>query len=155
MNLGDVFPPQSIRLNLVCQAKTDALNELISTLAEVHPELDRNTILAAVQEREDKMNTGIGSGVAAPRGYYPGIDGVFGALGISAQGLAYGAPDNKPVHCIFLLVLGEGSREKHLRILNRIMALVDYDAIPLIRDAKSVEEIHRLLSRTASSLGGI
>ncbi|MDR0525782.1 MAG: PTS sugar transporter subunit IIA [Spirochaetaceae bacterium] len=155
MNLGDIFPPSGIKLNIASGSKSTALNELASTLAEIHPELDRNTILMAVEDREDKMNTCVGSGVAVPHGYYPGIDGIFGVLGISDQGVAYGALGDKPVHCIFMLIFGEGSKEKHLRVLNRIMTLIEYDGIPLIREAKSVNEIHHLLSRTGSSLGGI
>ncbi|MDR0568644.1 MAG: PTS sugar transporter subunit IIA [Spirochaetaceae bacterium] len=155
MTLGDIFHPRAIKRNLAGLEKTAALKELVSALTEVHPELDSDTVLAAVEEREHKMNTGIGFGAAAPHGYYPGIDGIFGALGVSEQGVNYGAADNKPVHCIFLLVLGEDSREKHLRVLDRVMALIDYDALPLIRAAKTAEDIHRLLSHTGSSLGGI
>jgi PTS system fructose-specific IIC component/PTS system nitrogen regulatory IIA component len=143
--LSDVFDKRSIKLNLESKNKEDVFEELIETITAIHPGFDRDSILAAVQSRENKMNTSIASGVAIPHGVYPGTDNIFGAIGISSLGIDYNAPDEKKVHCVFLIVLGDAAREKHLNVLNRIMSLINSEGLSLIRKARTSEEIHNIL----------
>jgi PTS system nitrogen regulatory IIA component len=145
--LCDIFAKQTINLRLESKTKDDAFKELIEAIAEIHGDFDRDTMFAAVQNRENKMNTSIAPGLAIPHGSYPGTSRIFGALGISESGIDYGAPDKKPVFCIFLIILGESSREKHLRVLTRIMSLVNSGGLSLLLKAQSPEEIHNILSR--------
>jgi mannitol/fructose-specific phosphotransferase system IIA component (Ntr-type) len=144
--LNDIFAKQSINIHLESKTKDDAFKELIGAIAAIHGEFDRDTMLAAVQDRENKMSTSIAPGVAIPHGYYPGTGSISGALGVSKSGIDYNAPDQKPVHCIFLIIMGEASREKHLRVLTRIMSLVNSGGLSLLQKAQSPEEIHNILS---------
>jgi mannitol/fructose-specific phosphotransferase system IIA component (Ntr-type) len=144
--LSDIFVKQSINIHLESTTKDDAFKELIEVIAAIHGEFDRDTMLAAVRDRENKLSTSIAPGVAMPHGYYPGTSSIFGALGVSESGIDYDAPDQKPVHYIFLIIMGEASREKHLRVLTRITALVNSGDLNLLRKAQSPEEIHNILS---------
>jgi mannitol/fructose-specific phosphotransferase system IIA component (Ntr-type) len=146
MLLSDVFSKQAINIHLESKTKDEAFRELIETIAATHDEFDRDTMLTAIQDRENKMSTSVAPGVAVPHGYYPGTGRIFGALGVSESGVEYDAPDQKPVHCIFLILMGESSREKHLRVLTRVMRLVNSDGLSLLRKAQSPEEIHAILS---------
>lgn len=145
--LNEVFDSRTIKMNLAGKTKIEAFNELIEMLAEVHSELDKSKVLEAIEDREGKMNTALASGVALPHGYYHGMAGVFGAIGISSCGIDYGAPDNKPVHCIFLLVMGDSFRENHLRVLTRVMRLVNSEALSQIQKAKTADDITKLIAR--------
>jgi mannitol/fructose-specific phosphotransferase system IIA component (Ntr-type) len=145
--LSDVFVKQSINIHLESKTKDDAFRELIETIAAIHGEFDRDTMLAAIQDRENKMSTYIAPGIAIPHGYYPETDSIFGALGVSKSGIDYDAPDQNPVHCIFLIIMGEASREKNLQVLTRVMSLVNSGDLSLLREAQTPEEIHTLLSR--------
>jgi PTS system nitrogen regulatory IIA component len=147
MLLNDVFDTQAIKLNLASKTKEAAFSELVEAIADVHPELNRDEMLAVVQDRESKLNTSVVSGVAVPHGYYPGARGVVGAIGISPAGIAYDAPDHKPVHFIFLIVMGEAYREQHLHVLSGVLSLIKSGALTTIRAAKSYEEVHDVLSR--------
>jgi mannitol/fructose-specific phosphotransferase system IIA component (Ntr-type) len=147
MLLSDVFDKRAIRPDLESETKEAVFHELVEAITAIYPELDRDISLRAIQDRENKLNTSIAPGIAIPHGYYPGVDGIFGALGISEAGIEYGALDKKPVHCVFLVILGEACREKHLRVLNRITSLIKSGGLPLLRKAGSQEEIHRILSR--------
>ncbi|MDR0555042.1 MAG: PTS sugar transporter subunit IIA [Treponema sp.] len=146
MLLSDIFDLRSIKPNLESSSKIDAFKELVESIAVIHPELDRETMLAAIQGREQKLNTSVASGVAVPHGYYPGTGGIFGALGISPAGIEYDAPDHNPVHCLFLLIMGELSREQHLRVLNRVADLINSGGQELLRKAQTPEAIHDVLS---------
>jgi mannitol/fructose-specific phosphotransferase system IIA component (Ntr-type) len=147
MLLNDVFDTQAIKLNLAGKTKEAAFSELVEAIADVHPELNRDEMLAVVQDRENKLNTSIVSGVAVPHGYYPGAGGVVGAIGISPAGIEYDAPDHKPVHFVFLIVMGEAFRENHLQVLSRILSLIKSEALTTIQAAKNHQEVQDILSR--------
>ena len=145
--LSDIFNLQSIRLNLDGKTKETVLNELIGGIADLYPDCNRLEILAAIKEREEKMNTGITGGVAIPHAFCRGIANMAGAIGISRHGIDYGAPDNKPVHVIFLVAISEYTEENHLVVLNRIMKLVRSEALVRLKNAKNARDIHSLLSQ--------
>jgi mannitol/fructose-specific phosphotransferase system IIA component (Ntr-type) len=147
MPLSDVFDKRSIKPNLVGATKDEVFRELVEAVTIAHPALDRDISLRAIEDREYKLNTSVAPGVAVPHGYYPGTDGIFGAFGFSKAGIDYGAPDEKPVHCVFLMIMGDGSREKHLRVLNRIISLINSGGIELLRNAGGPDEMYRIFSR--------
>jgi PTS system fructose-specific IIC component/PTS system nitrogen regulatory IIA component len=145
--LGEIFDPRSIKIGLEHNDKAEVLAELVEAIGAAHPDFDREEMLAAINEREGKMSTGIASGVAIPHGYCRGIGAIAGAVGISPAGIEYQALDDRPVHVVFMLVMGESRREDHLRVLNRIFALVKSEAFTRLREAKSAGELHGILSR--------
>jgi mannitol/fructose-specific phosphotransferase system IIA component (Ntr-type) len=145
--LNDVFDKQLMQLNLEGDTKGAVFTELIDAIAELHPDFNRDEMLAVIQDRENKLNTSVASGVAVPHGYYPGADDVIGAIGISKTGIDYGAPDQKPVHFIFLIIMGEASREKHLNVLSRVLSLINSGALAHIQAAKSPQEVYDILSQ--------
>lgn len=147
MLLHEVFDARLIRLNLENSGKDAVFFELIDAIADLYPEIDREKVGDVIQEREKKLNTSVSPGAAIPHGYYPGLDGVVGAIGISKTGIDYDAPDHKPVHVIFMIVMGESSREKHLRVLSRILSLIESGALDRMVAARSPQEIYDMLFR--------
>jgi mannitol/fructose-specific phosphotransferase system IIA component (Ntr-type) len=145
--LKDVFDEQSIKLNLENKAKEAVFAELINVIVDIHPELNRDEIFTAVYDRESKMNTSVAPGVAVPHGYYPGAHNIFGAIGISPSGIDYDALDHKPVHVVFLIIMGEAYREKHLHILSRLLSMIKSGALDYIQGAKSSQDVYDILSR--------
>jgi PTS system nitrogen regulatory IIA component len=147
MALSDVFDTRSIKLNLEGITKRAVFSELAQAITAAHPALDTDISLQAVQEREDKLNTSVAPGVAVPHGYYPGAAGVFGAFGFSKAGIDYGAPDKNPVHYVFFIIMGDTSREKHLRVFSLIMSLIDSGGLELLRKDGSADAARRVFSQ--------
>ena len=147
MLLSDIINEQSIKLNLDGTTKDAVFTELVDTIETAHPEFGRDEMLTALLEREQKMSTGIASGVAIPHGYCRSINTISGAIGISRSGIDYGALDHKPVYVVFMIIMGEAAREYHLRTLNRIFTLVKSEAMNLILKSKHPREVHDILSR--------
>ena len=145
--LSGVFNSRSIKLDLDGKTKEMVFAELIDGIADVYPGCNRSELLAAVREREEKMNTGIGSGIAVPHALCRGICGVAGAIGISQHGIDYGALDNEPVHVIFLLTMNKNAEETHLRILSEVFKLAQSQMIVLLKNAKKAQDIHSILSQ--------
>lgn len=144
--LNEIFDSKSILLNLDGKSKETIFSELIGAIAAVHPGCDEAAMLEALWERENKMSTGIASGIAIPHTICREINGIIGAIGISKDGIDYDALDEKPVYVIFMMIMGEHVREKHLRTLNHIFRLVKSDALELMRNAKNVQEINSILA---------
>ncbi|MDR2518826.1 MAG: PTS sugar transporter subunit IIA [Spirochaetaceae bacterium] len=147
MLLHEVFNLKTIKIPLNGATKEAAFMELIEAITDAYPELDRNELFAAIIERERKMGTGIGGGAAVPHGYSKGIDNITGAIGISQGGIAYNAPDNKPVHVIFMLVMSKAAQEGHLQILSQIFRLVTSEVYPLLWNVRDSAEARNILSR--------
>jgi mannitol/fructose-specific phosphotransferase system IIA component (Ntr-type) len=147
MDLSKVFDERLIRMDLEARDKEGVFAELVGELAALRPELDQEKALAVILDREAKMNTSVAPGVAVAHGYLPGAEGVIGAIGFSPEGIEYDAPDRKPVHLVFLILLGDGAREQHLRVLSRILGFVNADALTYIRDAATPRKVHEILSR--------
>ena len=146
--LSEIFDVRSTRLNLNGKTKETALEELIDGIAALHGDCNRSEMFTAIWEREEKMSTGIGNGVAIPHVFCGGIDDMAGAIGISQQGIDFGALDNKPVYVIFLLAINARTKENHLRALNQILRLARSEAYQLIKDAKNAQDVHAILSQT-------
>jgi len=148
--LCDIFDLRSIKLGLDGKTKDSVFVELIDAITGVYPEYNTAEILAEIQAREEKMTTGISSGIAIPHAYCNGIKNIIGAIGVSQQGIDYGALDNKPVHVVFLLTISKEKKENHLHTLNVIFQLAQSEAINRIKSAKNAEEIHDILSKARS-----
>ena len=147
MSLNDIFKSQSILLNLQGITKEAIFIELADAIGVVYPECNKAVLLAALWERENKMSTGIVSGVAVPHASCKDIHTIAGAIGISHSGIEYGALDQKPVHVVFMLVMSNHCTENHLYVLNQILRLAQSEALELIRNAKNAQDIHSILSR--------
>ena len=145
--LSDVFDSRAIILNLQSKTKEEVFAELSNAIADVHPECAREDMIHALWEREDKLSTGIASGVAIPHAMCRGLGKTVGAIGVAQAGIEYYALDQKPVDVIFMLILREPADENHLRILNQIFKLAQSEALALVRKAESVQEICAVLSR--------
>ena len=86
--------------NMKSKNKDDAINELIDFFIKSHKgtaEL-KEEILKSVIERENLSSTAIGHGIAIPHGTIKEGPIIWGALGLSKEGIEFDAIDEKPVH---------------------------------------------------------
>lgn len=147
MLLRTLFDQRSIKTHLEGKDKEAVFLELTAAIRAAHPEMNADEMLAALQTREQKMSTAIAPGIAVPHGYYPGISSTVGALGISAAGIDYGAPDKEPVYVVCMLIMGEAVKENHLRVLNQVFTLLKSEAAELLRAAKTAKDAYDILCR--------
>jgi mannitol/fructose-specific phosphotransferase system IIA component (Ntr-type) len=103
-------------------------------------------MLASLWKRENKLSTGIGSGIAIPHATYEGIDKITGAIGISQTGIEYNALDQKAVNIVFMLIIGGQAHENHLNVLNKLIALAQSEAPEMMKKAQNKEAVMDILS---------
>ena len=146
-SLCDIFDIRSIKMDFDGKTKELAFADLIDSISALNPGCNRAELFSAIMERESKMCTGIGNGVAIPHANCKSITNICGAIGISKHGIDYGALDDKPVHIVFLFAISEKPGDEHLHILNQIFKLVQSEELALMKNAKNADEIHAILSR--------
>ena len=145
--LNEIFTPAHIKLDLESTTKTDVFEELIETIVDRNSEFDRQSLLDAVNLRENKMTTVVRPGIAIPHGYSRTVNGIIGAIGFSRAGIEYDETDGDPVHLVFLLLMDESSREQHLQVLSHLWELLNAGAFSEIRKLRTPQEVYSLLSR--------
>jgi mannitol/fructose-specific phosphotransferase system IIA component (Ntr-type) len=124
--LSDSLAPATIQLHLKSNNRADILRELVSFIPEIAGRPDaQQTLVRALEEREQLHSTGIGDGVALPhaRNALVGlVDKPVIVFGRHPQGIPFGAIDNKPSQ-IFLLLIAP-TVTQHLAILARVSRLL-------------------------------
>jgi mannitol/fructose-specific phosphotransferase system IIA component (Ntr-type) len=124
--LSDLLTPATIQLQLRGTSRDAVLSELIDHIPSIAGQpAAKQTLLRALQEREDLHSTGIGDGIALPhaRNALVGmVDRPVIVFGRHPAGVHFGADDRLPAKVFFLLVATNVS--EHLRILARISRLL-------------------------------
>lgn len=151
--LSDLLGSTHIQLNLRQNQRDEILLELVSYITEISTRPDlQQTLLRALQEREQLHSTGIGDGVALPhaRNALVGlVEKPVIVFGRHPQGIPFGAIDGKPTRLFFLLVAPNVTQ--HLAMLARISRLLRDPK--LRRDllaATTPEKVHALIRNAES-----
>jgi nitrogen PTS system EIIA component len=126
MVLSDLISSATIKLNLASTDRDAVLEELIGQIPTIAKDVEaRQTLLRALQEREQLHSTGIGDGIALPhaRNALVGmVDRPVIVFGRHERGIPYGAIDGVPARLFFLLIAPTVTQ--HLGILARISRLL-------------------------------
>lgn len=146
MKLADILQPNAITVDLKAQNKKDVLGELCELLGGLGRLPDPKAMVQVLMDREALGSTGIGQGVAIPHAKSPDLKEIVAAMGISRRGMDFEALDGEPAHIIFLLCAPADAAGSHLKALAKVSRLLkDRFFRQSIRDAKTPEEIHKII----------
>lgn len=150
---SEIFPASNIIADLQSEDKDELFEEMVEVLVSAQPGISRADALAVLKERENKMTTGIVSGIAVPHAISNTVKGVVGAIGISRAGIDYGSLDNKPVHAVFMLLFSPDETERHLQIMKQFAGLLQYQELcnELLKK-QSPEEIYDFICSCEKSI---
>ncbi|MFC1670139.1 PTS sugar transporter subunit IIA [Spirochaetota bacterium] len=134
-----------INPNLKADNKEDAIREMISFFIKSHSGSKEyeEEILESVFKREEEASTGIGDGVAIPHGIVSEGPIIWGALGLSHEGIDFDSIDGKPAHVIILIVTPRNHKaDMHLSILSEISKLLsDNTVLKKVIESKTAAEV--------------
>jgi len=146
--IPELLAPSRIARGLRVAGKNELFEALGALLNRAEPALSRETILAALREREHLGDTGIGLGVAIPHGRVPGLGRFVGAFVTLAQAMDYHAIDGKPVTMVFALLVPEQAVQEHLLILSRLAGIFrNSETRQELLAAQTTEEICQCFTR--------
>ena len=121
MSINHCFQSGTVVADLASTDKESAIRELVrrAPVFRELPDLDRFT--EAVIHRERLQTTGFGHGVAVAHGRVSQAGRVLIALGLSREGIPFDAPDDAPVHLLFVIA---SPPEMNLDYLQALSCLV-------------------------------
>ena len=126
MKRKQLLSPDRVILPLHSTTKDEVIDELLDVLMKSGKVKDREEARQALQEREQKMSTGMEKGVAIPHGKCGCVDELVVAAGIAPEGIDFGALDKKPSY-IFIMTLSPKERSgPHIQFLAEISQLLKH-----------------------------
>ena len=128
-------------------SKNEALQELIAAVSSQCAQLDPETLLMVLKDREQVGSTGVGHGIAIPHGKRPGLTRLLLCFGRSKKGISFEAIDNRPVHLFVLILSPTGMADEYLQTLARISRLLKVERNrKLLLQAKTIQKILTLFN---------
>ncbi|MBL0714296.1 MAG: PTS sugar transporter subunit IIA [Desulfosarcina sp.] len=146
MKILDVLTRDAIIADLKSRDKKGVLEELATPVARI-ADVDVETVVRVLLERERLGSTGIGGGIGIPHGKLKALENLVLGFGISRQGVDFESLDNRPTHIFFLLITPENSTGLHLKVLARISRILKNEPFKeRLMEASSVDELNTILA---------
>ncbi len=146
MALIDMMAEKIVKIPLESKDKPDVLRELVQILKDADEIDDFDTVLKAIQEREDKGSTGLEKSIAVPHAKTPAVSSLKLAIGIAPEGIDFDSLDKQPSKLFFLLVAAPDQSGPHVEALGEIAKLSRSNAFcRALVNADSAAEVVELL----------
>lgn len=153
MVLGEIFPKDTIVVNLLSTEKDELFEELVETIHSRHADFNKSEALQALNEREAKMTTGIMHSVGIPHALISSVKKPIGAIGISQEGIDYDSLDKAPVHVVFMIIGNENDTEHHIQILKQLATVLQIPHfVENLLSLKSSSEVYNFICKSEESL---
>ncbi|MEH8109419.1 fructose-specific PTS transporter subunit EIIC [Aeromonas veronii] len=106
-----------INLDLKATRKEEVFTEMARLLVAQGKVSDEQAFIKDLWAREELGNTGFEEGVALPHAKSAAVCNPAVAIGISRNGIEYGAEDGKPSHIFFMIASPDGGANHHIEVL--------------------------------------
>lgn len=131
--------------------KEEALRKIIHQTCSVFSIPDCDSILTAIIDRESKLSTGIGLGIAVPHCRSDKVPQITIAVMLLTAGVEYNSVDGQPVKLIFLIISPTQDVQGHIACLSTIShAVSDEETRMLLLNSRTSEELRENLVRVRS-----
>ncbi len=135
-----------INLDLKATRKEEVFTEMARLLASQGRVSDEQAFIKDLWAREELGNTGFEEGVALPHAKSAAVSNPAVAIGISRNGIEYGAEDGKPSHLFFMIASPDGGANHHIEVLAELSGkLIEEGFIAKLLAAKSPADALALL----------
>ncbi len=133
--ISEILPPEGVEMNLPARSRASVLKELVGLTERSGLVYDPESLLAAIQEREDLYSTALAGGVALPHPRRPLPYATAEPLICLARvpaGIPFGAPDGRLTYLFFLVCSHE--ERQHLCVLARLAMMLSTDLPARLRE---------------------
>lgn len=122
MKLGGLFQSKSILLDVEETEVRNLFERMVGAVKEAgpFPDMDEQSVVQSLVEREKEGTTGIGGGIAIPHAKIQEVDETTGAFARTEKGIDFRAVDGKAVRLFFLVLSPEEEAELQLEALQHI-----------------------------------
>lgn len=137
---------EGVEVTLPARTKASALRELIKLAERTGLLYDPQGLLAALEERESLCSTALPNGVAIPHPRQPMPYVSAEPMVCVARvpgGIGFGSGRGELTRLFFLVCCHEDRH--HLRVLARLMRVLQGNTVPLLMEAETTEELLQIL----------
>jgi PTS system nitrogen regulatory IIA component len=149
--LSALLIPADVFLGVDASTKDRAFEEIARFIAGRHalPEAD---VLACLVEREKIGSTGLGFGVAIPHARVKGLSRPIAAFVRTKFPIPFGAPDDKPVSNMLVLLVPPEVADEHLQLLAEVAEMfADRKLRENLRACSHAAAVHALIAGTVAA----
>ncbi len=140
---------EAVIIDTESQDKEEALNRIINRACEVFHITDCDSIISSIIDRESKLSTGIGLGIAVPHCRSDKVQKIIMAVMLHPSGIEYNSVDGQPVHLIFLIVSPIHDVQGHIAYLSAISHAVSDDETRMrLLGSQTPDELYENLAHT-------
>lgn len=144
MRLSDHMPVGAILVPAAVRTRAGLFPLLVDALCEAHGLSDRDRILSAVSDREAKMSTAVGQGIAIPHARVESATGLCAAVAVCPAGLDFPSPDGLPVRLVVLLVSPPSAAGLHVKALAAVGRMGSVRVADLLSSRDAADFLARL-----------
>ncbi len=146
MALVDLITEDVVKVPLAADNKPALLREMVQVLKDAGKIDDFDTVLQAIQDREDKQSTGLEKGIAVPHGKTSAVKSLVIAVGVSNEGIDFNSLDKEPSKLFFMLIAPPDQPGPHVQALAEIAKLAKSPAfLNILIKADSAKAVVSLL----------
>lgn len=127
----DFLVPGAVSAQMEAESSERAISELVKRLAAAEPSVNEGEALKAALEREKKLSSAIGNGIAIPHARLASISRPFIAVGRFLKAVPFSPPDKVPVRLVFLILTPAEAPLMQLKVLSRLASLLDNENVRL------------------------
>lgn len=143
-----LFKVETVTLSLEQTEKEEVIDEMIQMLKADGVLNDAEAFKAEIMKREEFSSTSFGTGIAIPHGKSPAVNIPRVAVGLSKKGINYDETDEIPVTAVFMIAVGEGEGDTHLRLLSDLsQKLMEPAFVKRLNECTTKEELVALLEK--------
>ena len=151
MRITDLLDRRSVSLTAAPKTKSETLDMAVDLMVKSEKISDREAYRKQVYLREEESTTGIGEGIAIPRGKCDGVKKPGLAAMVIKNGVEFEALDDEPVTLLFLIAAPNTEDNIHLDVLSKLsVMLMDEEFTESLRNASSVDEFMDIIDRADS-----
>lgn len=145
MALVDLISPEVVKVPLRSKDKVGVIEELIQVLMDAGKITEKEMASEAIHKREAMGSTGLELGIAVPHAKTDAVKTLTVAIGVSPEGIDFGALDGKPSKLFFLMLAAPNQSGPHIEALAEIAKLSRSKSfLDALMNARTPEELVKL-----------
>jgi fructose-specific PTS system IIC-like component len=147
MDITHFIESDTICLDLKATTKQQVFEELVEMLDGAGKLSNKPLFLEELWARESIGNTGFDDGIAIPHAKSSSVSKPAIAIGISRQGIDYGAETGECSDVFFMLASPDNNDEHHIEVLAQVSTkFIEDGFVTKLKAAESVEDVIMLFS---------
>jgi PTS system fructose-specific IIC component len=151
--IAELLNEKSISLSMAAVSKEEAIGELVDLLVRTGRNLEKDSLFSSALEREGRLSTSLGKGVAVPRCRADIAKEISCSVGLKHGGIDFDALDGIPVEIFFMIAAPRKSDDTYVQVLSRLYRILNQETFRSnLLKAKTARDVISLVSEEEKEL---